>query len=356
MKHTSAHSQHGGAALIVTLLLFLAMALAAFALNRHLVFEQRSAANQARATQAFEAAEAGLEWAQAQLNSPQRIGADCRPSTDAAASSFRERLLSLDRVTGRVTAAALRPSCVRGPGGWSCSCPAGGPAVLSAPTGTTPAPAFTLEFQPAGRAGSVRVSATGCTSLAGACLPGSTAAADATARTEVTLALFAGLRTPPAVALTTRDAASQTPDQFFAAAFGIDKPTWRSQPVVARIACATDCGAAIAAAITAGNTLLWTDGDLALTGPLTLGSVAQPVVIVASGAAQLDGGVTIVGALHAASVTLSGSGAVVQGAVLNEGAYAGPAVPDFRLDAGVLAGLTHQTGSFARVSGSWRDF
>ena len=96
MKHTSAHSQHGGAALIVTLLLFLAMALAAFALNRHLVFEQRSAANQARATQAFEAAEAGLEWAQAQLNSTQRIGADCRPSTDAAASSFR--------------AASIRPS------------------------------------------------------------------------------------------------------------------------------------------------------------------------------------------------------------------------------------------------------
>ena len=113
MKHTSAHSQHGGAALIVTLLLFLAMALAAFALNRHLVFEQRSAANQARATQAFEAAEAGLEWAQAQLNSTQRIGPDCRPSTDAAASSFRARLLSLDRGTGRVTAAALRCSNTR---------------------------------------------------------------------------------------------------------------------------------------------------------------------------------------------------------------------------------------------------
>src|SRR6266571_8446311 len=81
MNHTPLKSQRGGAALIVTLMLFLAMALAAFAVNRHLVFEQRSAANQARATQAFEAAEAGLEWAQAQLNSTQRIGTDCQPST-----------------------------------------------------------------------------------------------------------------------------------------------------------------------------------------------------------------------------------------------------------------------------------
>jgi hypothetical protein len=357
MNHSTPRSQHGGAALIVTLMLFLAMALAAFAVNRHLVFEQRTSANQARATQAFEAAEAGLEWAQAQLNSTQRIGADCLSSTDPAALSFRERYLAIDSATGAITAAALNPSCVRTGSGWVCGCPASGPAGLSAPIGTEPAPAFSLQFQPASRAaGAVRVSASGCTSLAGACQPGSTATADATAHTEVTLALFAGLRTPPAAALTTRDAASQTADQFFAATFGIDKATWQRQPVVARLRCDVDCGTAIHDAIAVGSTLIWVDGDLTLTAPVTLGSATQPVVIAASGAAHLDGSVTVVGAVYAASVSLGSASAIVQGAVLNEGAYAGPASPDFRHDSAVLTALTHHTGSFARVSGSWRDF
>jgi hypothetical protein len=111
-----------------------------------------------------------------------------------------------------------------------------------------------------------------------------------------------------------------------------------------------------ASASAAGSTLISIDGDLALTGPLTLGSVAHPVVIVASGAARLDGAVMIVGAVYAASMTLSSASTIVQGAVISEGPYAGPSAPDFRHDADVLAALAHQTGSFARVSGSWRDF
>ena len=358
MNHTTVKSQRGAAALVVTLMLFLALALASLGLRRHLIAEQRASANQARATQAFEAAEAGLEWALAQLNSTQRIGADCQPDTDPAATTptFRERYLTLARATGVVTPTALQASCVRTASGWSCSCPASGPTVLAAPTGNEPAPAFTLRFQPATRASAVHISADGCTGLAGACAAGSASSADATAHAEVTVALVAGLRNSPALPLTTRDAAIQTPDQFFATSFGIDKPTWQSQSLVARVTCGADCGHAIGEAIAAGSALIQVDGDLALTGPLTLGTAAHPVVIVASGGAHLDGSVTIVGALYATSVTLSGTGAVVQGAVINEGLYAGPAAPDFRLDADVLAALAHQTGSFARVSGSWRDF
>jgi len=354
MTHETSSSQRGSAALVVTLMLFLAMALAALGVNRHLVFEQRSSANQARATQAFEAAEAGLEWTQAQLNNPQRIGADCKPSADPDATTFRDRMLSLDRSTGAVSATGSLPACVRTAGGWSCSCPAAGAAVLSAPAGMAPAPAFALQFLPAATAGAVRVVANGCTSLAGACLPGSAATADATARVEATLALFAGLRTPPADALTTRDALSQTPDQFFAATFGLPRPAWRSQPVVARIVCGNDCGSAIGAAIAAGFALISVDGDVSLTGPVALGSVAQPVVIVASGAVRLEGAVTIVGALYGASITPAGAGVVLQGAVISEGGS--PAAPEFHFDGGVLTTLTHRTGSFARVSGSWRDF
>ncbi len=46
----STQTQRGAAALVVTMLLLFAMVLVAAFANRHLVFEQRSAANQARST------------------------------------------------------------------------------------------------------------------------------------------------------------------------------------------------------------------------------------------------------------------------------------------------------------------
>ena len=131
MKYTTRQSQRGVAALIVTLLLFLALALTAFGLHRHLMLDQRSAANHVRAAQAFEAAAAGLDWAQAQLNSTQRIGADCKPSTAPNARTFRARYLTLDRVTGVVSPTAAQPGCARTASGWAFGCPAGGAACTA---------------------------------------------------------------------------------------------------------------------------------------------------------------------------------------------------------------------------------
>jgi Tfp pilus assembly protein PilX len=350
----SSARQRGAAALVVTLLLFLAMALATLAVNRNLVFEQRASANQARATQAFEAAEAGAEWAIAQLNNTQALGADCTPSTDAAATRFRDRTLSLDRGTGRIDPTPAQPVCVRGASGWQCSCPASGSAAPGAATGSAPAPAFALQFLPADAAGAVRVTVNGCTSLAGACLPGASTTPDASAHVDLALALFAGMRMPPSTAVTARDTSAPGLDtnRFFATFFGVDKPTWQRQPVVARIACGVDCASAVAAAIGAGNALIWVDGELTLTGPATLGTAARPVAIVATGQVRLDSDVAVVGAVYGASLVWNGGG--VQGAAISESSFTG--TPNARVDADVLAALAHQTGSFVRVSGSWRDF
>ena len=209
----SQRAQRGAAALVVTLLLFFAMLIAAVFANRNLLLEQRSAANQYRAAQAFEAAEAGLEWAVAQLNANRRIGADCRPTTDSAADSFRSRYLQIEPRTGVLTpttasaagsAIALRPSCVRSGNGWSCSCPANSPARPIPPTGSAPSAAFVLQFLAAEKPGVLRVMSTGCTQLAGACVPGSTTRVDASAKVEVVVGLVGGLRTPPAATLTAR--------------------------------------------------------------------------------------------------------------------------------------------------------
>jgi Tfp pilus assembly protein PilX len=416
-----ARRQRGAAALVVTTLLFFAMVMVTLFVNRNLVFEQRASANQYRATQAFEAAEAGAEWALAQLNNPQRLGADCQPVEDATASSFRGRYLN--QATAALTprtwsngavATTLQPGCVRSGAGWSCSCPTSGAPALTAPVGSGPFPAFSVQFMAGAQAGSVRLISTGCTHLAGACLAGSPARPDATARVEVSVALLAGLRTPPAAALTTRGSvdadgaafgahnadpstglaihagstiaasnarvssaagaplssallahdaslAELSTDRFFASYFGRDKERWKNQSAVTRIVCGSDCAGAIEAAVrsTDGNALIWIDGDLALNGPATLGSPEHPVVLVVDGAARLRGAVGVHGVLYSSSLQWNdtpAAGALVRGAALSEVDYTGTGRPEFVYDRNVLNMLQTRSGSLARVNGSWRDF
>ena len=427
--------QRGAAALVVTMLLFFAMLLVAVFVNRNLVFEQRASANQYRSTQAFEAAEAGLEWAQAQLNNPRRLGPDCLPTSDAAATSFRERYLSFIRTDASFspttwnnagTATPLQPGCVHDGSAWSCSCPADAAPALNAPPGPGSFPAFTLQLIASGKPGIVRLVSTGCTALAAPCRAGAATPTDASARIEVALGLLGGLRLAPLAAITLRGAfdadaaplgihnpdpatgigihnpdpatgigihagagiaaasahltppagaaragmlvggdtalAALSPDQFFASVFGMDKAAWRNQPVVQRIACGgNDCGTALAAAIGAagGNPLVSVGGDLRIAGPVVLGTPERPVVIVASGSAQLRGNVVIHGLLYAAALSWNDSpapGALLRGALLSEFGYSGDAAADLFYDSALLASLRGNTGSFTRVSGSWRDF
>ncbi len=423
LQHTTngARHQRGAAALIVTALLVFAMVLVTLFVNRNLVFEQRTSANQYHATQAFEAAEAGAEWALAQLNNPQRLGADCLPVADTSAGSFRNRYLNPTSTTfaprtwnNGSAETTLQASCVRSESGWNCSCPARSAPVLSAPTGTGPLPAFSVQFAAADKPGSVRVLATGCTQLAGACLAGSSRNPDAVARVELSVALLAGLRTPPAAALTTRgnvDADSAAfgahntdpatsiaihagttiaagrarlssaagaaqssallgndaslgglgTDAFFASYFGLDKQRWKNQPAVTRVTCNGDCRATLEAAIrqTEGSALIWLDGDLALDGPTTLGSPEHPLLLVVSGSAHIRGAVTFHGLLYAGALQWNDSvapGAVLHGAALSETGYTGNGTPDFVYDRRALDTLQTRSGSFARVNGSWRDF
>ena len=421
LTSTGMRQQRGAAALVVTTLLFFAMVLVTLFVNRNLVFEQHASANQYRATQAFEAAEAGAEWALAQLANPQRLGPDCEPAADATATPFRSRYLNQASATfvprtwnNGSAAAPLQPTCVHSSTGWNCNCPASSAPVLSAPAGEGPFPAFSLQFMAGDKAGSVRVVSTGCTRLAGACRVGSANSADATARVEVTVALLAGLRTPPAAALTTRgsvdadsatfgahnadpatgvaihagssitaglarlsgaagaplsnallsnDAGLTSPsaDRFFAAWFGLDKERWKNQPAVKRIVCSSDCSATLEAAIAAvdGSALLWIDGDLALDGPITLGSPERPIVLVVTGAARLRGAITFHGLLYAASLQWDDTlapGALLRGAAVSEAGYSGNGSPDFVYDRHALELLQTRSGTFTLVNGSWRDF
>lgn len=204
----------GAAALIVVLMLLAVAALAAAYASRNLVFEQRTAANQLRATQAFEAAEAGLEWALAMLHAG-RVDAACTPlaDPDAAGDTFRDRRVAIDAASGRVTA-RLRSdgqpraaACVFDGGAWRCSCPDDTAPAPAAPADAGPFPAFVVRLHddPAHPPGVIRVESTGCARFDGAAVcPSGADVHDGRATVSVLAALHGALATPPAAAVTVR--------------------------------------------------------------------------------------------------------------------------------------------------------
>ncbi|MBK6471459.1 MAG: pilus assembly PilX N-terminal domain-containing protein [Betaproteobacteria bacterium] len=206
--------QAGAASLIVVMVLFFLMSLVAAYTSRNLIFEQRTSVNQYRATQAYEAAEAGLEWALTMLNSG-RIGADClETGATTANTSFRQRYLAIDADTGVVTprvgptsGTPLWPSCVSdGAGGWACNCPSDATPSLSAPSGSGVFPAFRVRFtaNDLSRPGLIRIESNGCTKLDDACLnhPASAQNFEGRANVAAIVALASALPTPPGAALT----------------------------------------------------------------------------------------------------------------------------------------------------------
>lgn len=232
----SARPQHGVATLVVILVLFFVVSLVAAYTNRNLIFEQRTATNQYRSSQALETAEAGLEWAMSMLNTGLVTDA-CVASTDVANRPFRERYLSISN-SGRITpkgpldargAGLSSAACVFNGTGWSCSCPAitdtvAGEGSVTPPTAAGQWPAFRVRFQRVGGTATtappltpkqpsvIKVEVVGCTradatGLDG-CLnfAGQGAAGEGRAVVSSLLALTGGASSPPQAALTARDA------------------------------------------------------------------------------------------------------------------------------------------------------
>ena len=156
-RRRGAAPRRGAATLIVVMVIFFILSLVAAYASRNLIFEQRTSANQYRATQAFEAAEAGVDWALARLNEG-RLTDACEPATNGTDATFRTRYLDFDETSGVFTprlysspsagSAPRLAGCVRTSTGWQCSCPSSGVPALTAPTGTEAFPAFRVRLVP----------------------------------------------------------------------------------------------------------------------------------------------------------------------------------------------------------------
>lgn len=411
-SHSIRHGQRGAGALVAVVLLYVAMTIIVVFTNRNLIFEQKTSANQYRATLALEAAEAGLEWATTMLNKSGPIAAQC--VDDAAGQSFRARYLSYASATRAWTPNApgtVVASCVTSQAGtdWTCSCPTAG----TAPTVAAPAeggfkPGFAIAFVTNGATRSVDLVSYGCT----AAINSATCTGDAAATVRVTLANVSALATAPGAPLTARgevnvgnaalgvqngdpnsagvtvnagmginasnlritstpgtpphstlvgnDASlrNSTEDQMFQTFFGVPKATWRDSVADARLSCPCT-ETSVSAALATGARKLWLQGDLSMNANLTLGSVNAPFILIVDGSIEMRGDLNIYGVMYSTGMTWDNTGggsALLVGAAISEGNYQGNGTPDYYYDPRVIANLLDIPGAFARVPGSWRDF
>ena len=213
--------QRGAATLIVTMVLLFSTSIIMLYLNRSILFEQKTSANQMRSTMAMEMAEAGMEWAVGMLNTPYDINAACEllSTTD---TPFRQKYVQTkwgqaddlsdpETPTDVIPAKTTYPGCKINGNARTCNCPnvpSSGSATAS--LGTDILPGFTVAFDNVldptdstkNETESVRIIVTGCTAQAGACAPATTGNSDATATVTSILKIRPLLRAAPASPLT----------------------------------------------------------------------------------------------------------------------------------------------------------
>lgn len=406
--------ERGAASLVIVVILIAVMAIGVAFTSRSLVFEQRTSANQYRATLAMEAAEAGLEWATAMLNKPQKVNSSCATSTAVADTTFKLKYLTVDPVTDALipNAGVVHAACVAGPDGdsWNCSCPAAGvapsPTAAAAVTGFQPG--FAIRFVASPTNGTVRLVSYGCTSA----ITSDTCTGDSAASVSVALGPISGLATPPASPLTARgrvdignaalgvhngdpttngvtinaglgvnadnvrittvpgtppkttlvgnDASLRetTEDQMFSTFFGMSKDSYQNLPMVTKVTCPCTEDT-VKDLYDGGARLLWLEGNLDMNANLTIGSVTDPVLLVVNGSIAMRGDLSVYGLMYSTAITwdsTGGGGALLRGAAISEGNYTGNGTPDYFYDPNVLKRLRTQSNSYARIPGSWRDF
>ena len=211
--------QRGAATLVVVMVLFFIISMVAAYTSRNMIFEQKTGSNLYRATQSFEAAEAGMNWALMMLNGG-RLDEQCRATTSSTHDSFRQRYLAIDATSGLIAPRAqssgdpLTPTCVfdGGAGTWTCSCPVDSAPTLTAPAGNAVSPAFRIRFRTPNvtplQPGLVRIDVVGCTRLDNACLDiaGASPANEGRTVTGAVFMLSGRATSYPQAALTARGA------------------------------------------------------------------------------------------------------------------------------------------------------
>lgn len=356
-------TQAGATTVTLMAIMMLCLAVMVAYANRSALLDLAASANDIRAAQAFELAEAGAAWSAAHANLPLQLDAACRPIAFPAAprgapvQDFLGRLgLRPDPATAASrgsTGPPGRASCSAAavPGGateWHCRCPAGAPAATSGA-----APGFTVELTQGSTPDVIELASTGCNAPAPTCLEARRSEGVATIRQTLRrLPLFDVDRLLAHMPVDGGTPATIT----FEALFGMTREAFASLPTVATLPCTGDCGQRIDEHWRAGYQVLRVAGDLSVQHPMALGSPERPIALIVDGMLRVDASLTVFGLLHVGgsppmSITAA---AVIQGA-------AGSSIPgtaasaELRPDPALLRQLAGSTGPYLPEPGSWHE-
>jgi hypothetical protein len=327
------------------------------------------AANDLRGAAAAEAAEAGIAWTIAMLNTG-RVDDRCRPAVDAPGESipgaiapehgsggFRERFLQVaaDGYFRARSASGERPadwlaSCVNtGPLRWLCRC---GGESGNAGTGGEPTaaqPMFSIRFADAGAGGLLKLLVRACSDFARDCDDLSDGPRGV-AEVSQQLALLSALRRPP-------QASTLEGPGSFMQLFGMPPARYRSQPAVTRLRCDADCGPLLAQALARGRRLLWIDGDARISSLPASAAEGPPLVLIATGRLDMSTSGSLRGLLYARDGVRwhppAGTAASLQGALASDGVIDQAPQVTVAHDADVLQQISRRMGSYLPVPGSW---
>ncbi|MDP3520527.1 MAG: hypothetical protein Q8S02_07880 [Hydrogenophaga sp.] len=415
MPHPNAHGPHRGAVtLALTATLLLVTSLVALYTQRRLWFEQQASSNQVRSIRASELAQAGLDWALAQLNTPAQLAdaPSCQSANNTVgAQLFRERYAS-PRAAQATTPRGLYPPAdasagcsLTEDGALQCSCPSPGQAVDMP---NSQAGRFVVQFVAAADDPlAIDVLSTGHAEGGGGL-----------AQVRQTLKLAHALVHPPAAAvlvggnfqaagplriinqdpvaqgvplraggsvttgadtvlqalssviehdatLAQLRAADLSGERFFEVIAGRTLPSYLTDPMTTVIDASTcgtptECGAALVASHRRGGQQFWLKAEVSLSPSTQLGSVERPVLIATPGRLNLSGdstirGMVIAGDLHIDDPAAGGTavvGALVVRGDLVQGAGALSVSYD-RTALGMAGGAP--MGLLTPVPGTWRD-
>ena len=106
--------------------------------------------------------------------------------------------------------------------------------------------------------------------------------------------------------------------------------------------------------------IIWIDqdGEAQINSNVTIGSPTEPVILIVNGDFVLNGNATVYGMVYVTQDwNNTGGGTLnVEGAVVVEGNVSGNGTPNVVYNTTIITNLASSYGSFASIPGSWRDF
>jgi Tfp pilus assembly protein PilX len=407
MATRSRHHQRGLGTVAISLILLFALSMLVLYFNRHVLFEQRTAINQARAMQSHALAQGGLDWAVARLNDHRALQASCAMGVEGQA---RELVLA---TAGAPLHAACTFSDGDGEGGdLACHC-AANTAVAAWPAhDAKPVHGFTVQLsRHADDAQAVQIVATGCVNATAPCAGGDD---DALARLHLVvraqpllwrrpvapLVASGGVQACASASISNPD--SRTPGwwahaggEVAASCAGVPAPatvfgvagsvasyhggdsvlaqrggdrdtffaTWFGTPIAHYRAAACRPtgdtpgvrGSELRRLLNDGCRRFIVDEDITFDADITLGSADDPVALVFLHRAVFSGAAAVHGLVYADAEPPLWGQLRWRGALIARGSVLINAAVEGAFDDAVLQRLSERAAVMVAVPGSWRD-